>query len=113
MPGVARRKDGIGSVFDALANDQRRTILIRLARGPASTPDIASQFGFTKQALSRHLTVLESAGLIERNIRGRTNDLVLVPARLDHVSRWLMEIRRGWHANLDRLDTIVRSKERD
>ena len=113
MPGVARRKAGIGSVFDALANDQRRAILVRLARGPASTPDIASQFGFTKQALSRHLTVLESAGLIERNFRGRTNDLVLVPARLDHVSRWLMEIRRGWHANLDRLDTIVRSKERD
>jgi DNA-binding transcriptional ArsR family regulator len=113
MPALARHKAVLGNVFDALANEQRRAILDRLARGPASTPDVASQFGFTKQALSRHLTVLEKAGLIERNIRGRTNDLVLVPARLDYVSRWLTEIRRGWHASLDRLDTIMRSNERD
>jgi len=110
MPEGTRRGAALGNVFDALANAQRRTILVRLARGPASTPEIAARFGFTKQALSRHLTILESAGLIERSVRGRTNDLALVPGPLDDLSRWIVEIRRGWHTSLDRLDHILRSK---
>ena len=113
MPRPARREAALGDVFDALANERRRAIVVRLAAGPARTPDVASQFGLTKQALSRHLTVLERAGLIERRSRGRTNDLALRPATLDDVTRWIFEIRRGWHASLDRLDTIVRSKQHD
>jgi DNA-binding transcriptional ArsR family regulator len=110
MPDLTRRETALGSAFDALANAQRRAILARLARGPASTPEIASRFGFTKQALSRHLTILERAGLIQRRIRGRTNDLALMPAPLDDVSQWIAEIGRGWQASLDRLDLILRSQ---
>jgi DNA-binding transcriptional ArsR family regulator len=113
MPAASRREAVLGSVFDALANAQRRAILARLARGPVSTPEIASRFGFTKQALSRHLTVLENAGLIQRSTRGRTNDLTLVQAPLDDVSQWIGEIRRGWNASFDRLDHILRSKRHD
>jgi DNA-binding transcriptional ArsR family regulator len=113
MPGLARGGASLGLVFGALANEQRRAILARLARGPASTPEIATQFDLTKQALSRHLVVLEDAGLVERTLRGRTYDLALVPAPLDRISRWLVEIRRGWHASLDRLEGVLRSNSRD
>ncbi len=106
-----RETDALPAVFDALANEQRRAILVRLARGSASTPEVAAQFGFTKQALSRHIAVLEDAGLIERTIQGRVHYLTLIPAPLDRVSRWLVEIRRGWHASLDRLDALL-SEER-
>jgi DNA-binding transcriptional ArsR family regulator len=112
MPGLARSAS-LGPIFGALANEQRRAILARLAQGPASTPDIALQFDLTKQALNRHLVVLEDAGLLERTMHGRTYDLALVPASLDRISRWLGEIRRGWHASLDRLDDILRSSNRD
>ncbi len=108
---LRREADALPAVFDALANEQRRAILVRLARGSASTPEVAAQFGFTKQALSRHLTVLEDAGLIERTIQGRVHYLALIPAPLDRVSRWLVEIRRGWHASLDRLNALL-SEER-
>jgi DNA-binding transcriptional ArsR family regulator len=110
MPGLARATS-LGTVFGALANEQRRAILARLARGPASTPEIALQFDLTKQALSRHLAVLEDAGLVERTMRGRTYDLALVPAPLDRISRWLGGIRRGWHANLDRLDAMLKEQQ--
>jgi DNA-binding transcriptional ArsR family regulator len=100
----------LGAAFDALANHQRRAILVRLARGAASTPEIALQFGFTKQALSRHVAVLENAGLIERTTQGRTHHLALIPAQLDRISRWLVEIRSGWRSSLDRLDTALRER---
>lgn len=99
----------LGEVIDALANEHRRAILMCLARGRRSTTDVAEQFGFTKQALSRHMAVLEEAGLIERTIVGRTHRLALVPAQLDRVARWLVELRRGWQASLDRLDHVLRS----
>jgi DNA-binding transcriptional ArsR family regulator len=99
----------LDDVFGALANRQRREILVRLARGSAATPEFASQFGFTKQALSRHIAVLDEAGLIERSVQGRTNRLTLVPAPLERVSNWILELRRGWQASLDRLDDVLRS----
>jgi DNA-binding transcriptional ArsR family regulator len=98
-------------VFDALASEPRREIVARLSAGPATTPDIGRHFGFTKQALSRHVAVLEGAGLIQRVARGRVHKLSLVPAPLGEVSGWLAEIRRGWEANLDRLDAVLRSAD--
>jgi DNA-binding transcriptional ArsR family regulator len=96
-------------VLDALANGPRREIVARLSRGPMTTPEIGRHFGFTKQALSRHVAVLEGAGLVQRLARGRVHHLSLVPAPLGEVSGWLGEIRRGWEANLDRLDAVLRS----
>ena len=113
MPRTARREEARGTVFNALASQQRRAILVRLSRGAASTPEIASQLGFTKQALSRHLTVLEGAGLIVRSVRVQTDHLALVPSRLDDAARWIVDISRGWHKGLDRLGHILRGKKRD
>ena len=97
-------------VFDALANEARREIVARLAGGPTTTPDIRQAFSFSKQALSKHMAILEEAGLVRRSLRGRVHELTLVRAPLGEISDWLTEIRRGWQANLDRLDVVLRNR---
>ena len=97
--------------FDALASEPRRAIVARLAAGPLRTPEIGRGFGFSKQALSRHLAVLENAGLVRRTRHGRVHDLALVRAPLTEVTGWLTEVERGWQASLDRLDEVLRSSD--
>jgi DNA-binding transcriptional ArsR family regulator len=94
--------------FDALANEPRREIVARLAQGALPTRDLAQHFSFTKQALSRHLSLLETAGVVERSPLGRAHLLTLVPQPLVGVSDWVTEIRRGWTSSFDRLDAILR-----
>jgi len=108
MPASA----ALDTVFDALANEHRREIVMRLARGSMTTPEIGRHFGFTKQALSRHVGLLENAGLVSRTVRGRVHELTLVPRHLDDVVRWVDELRRGWAASLDRLDEVLNARER-
>ena len=99
----------LDTIFDALANEPRREILVRLSAAPMTTPEISRGFGFTKQAMSRHMAILESAGLVRRTVRGRVHDLTLVRAPTE-VSGWLAEVERGWQASLDRLDAVLRSR---
>ena len=94
--------------FDALANEHRRRIVNQLTAGPLDTPTLGSRFALSKQGLSRHLIVLQDAGLVERRLRGRVHQLSLQAAPLDGVSDWVTEVRRGWEANLDRLNQILR-----
>jgi DNA-binding transcriptional ArsR family regulator len=105
------RVAALDAVFDALANERRREIVMRLARSPMTTPDIGRHFGFTKQALSRHLAVLEGAGLVSRRVRGRVHHLALAPQHLDSVVRWLSELRRGWAASLVRLEEVLDERQ--
>jgi DNA-binding transcriptional ArsR family regulator len=100
----------LDAVFDALANERRREIVMRLARSPMTTPEIGRHFGFTKQALSRHLAVLEGAGLVSRRAQGRIHCLALAPQRLDGVVQWVSELRRGWTASLERLEELLREQ---
>jgi DNA-binding transcriptional ArsR family regulator len=100
----------LDTVFDALANESRREIVARLARGPMTTPQISRHFGFTKQAMSRHIGVLENAGLVSRTLHGRVHELALVPRRLDGLAAWVSELRRGWTASLERLDEVLRAR---
>ena len=97
----------LDDVFDALANEHRRNIVARLAEGPTTTPAIARQYGFTKQALSRHIGLIEGAGLISRVRRGRIDHLKLVPERLDSLTHWVSELKAGWTASLNRLDEVL------
>ncbi len=97
----------LDAVFDALANEPRREILARLSRGPMTTPEVGRHFGFSRQALSRHVGVLEDAGLIARRPRGRVHELTLVPAPLASLSRWADRVRAGWEASLDRLGDVL------
>jgi DNA-binding transcriptional ArsR family regulator len=97
--------------FDALANQPRREIVARLAGGGLSTRELAEHFSFTKQALSRHLALLEGAGVVGRTAQGRAHLLTLRPQTLTGVTDWVSEIRRGWTASFDRLDAILREPE--
>ena len=93
--------------FDALANAARRDIVARLSRGGATTPELGREFAMTKQALHRHVRVLEEGGLIERRLRGRVHELNLVPDQLESISNWASGILNNWSFNLDRLESVL------
>jgi DNA-binding transcriptional ArsR family regulator len=93
-----------------LANQIRRDIVTRLARGSMTTPEVGRQFGFSRQALSRHVGLLEKAGLIQRVSHGRVHRLSVVPGRLEGVSTWVSSVRRGWESSLDRLEAVLEGR---
>jgi DNA-binding transcriptional ArsR family regulator len=102
--------DLLSQTFAALADPTRRKILARLAEGEASVNEIAAPLPITKQAVSKHLKVLEHAGLITR---GRTAQLR--PARLRgeslrEVAKWLDDYERFWTEGFDRIDARLRAR---
>jgi predicted transcriptional regulator len=105
MAAAVKRR--LGLVFDALANEPRRGMVARLARGPMTTPEIGRHFGFSRQALNRHVSILEDAGLIRRTLNGRVHEVTLVRSSLDEMAEWVSIVRRGWEGNLDRLGTLL------
>ncbi|MCZ6448466.1 MAG: metalloregulator ArsR/SmtB family transcription factor [Alphaproteobacteria bacterium] len=88
--------DRLGAIFAALADPTRRAILTRLARGPASVKDLAAPFDITLQAVSRHLKVLEGAGLIARARLAQWRPCALVPDPLGEAALWLDDCRQAW-----------------
>lgn len=93
--------------FDALANEHRREIVVHLGSGPMEAPALGSHFAMSKQALNRHLTVLESAGLVERRRRGRVSQIQLRLDPFDGVDEWLGSIRSAWESSFDRLGDVL------
>jgi DNA-binding transcriptional ArsR family regulator len=107
---LSPRDAALDPIFGALANQTRREIVARLARGPMTTPAIGRLFGFSRQALSRHVGLLEQAGLIQRVPLGRVHELAIVPRRLESVSSWVSTVRGGWESSLDRLDAVLEGR---
>ncbi|MDJ0769704.1 MAG: metalloregulator ArsR/SmtB family transcription factor [Ilumatobacter sp.] len=93
--------------FEALASPHRRAIVECLARGPMTTPELGRQFPFSKQALSRHVALLERAHLVQRTPHGRVHELRLTSDPLDAVTDWVALRRAAWEASLDRLDDVL------
>jgi DNA-binding transcriptional ArsR family regulator len=87
--------------FAALAHPLRREIVERLSRGPASVGEVTRDFVVSKPTISRHLKMLEEAGVISRVIDGRTHRLALRPDTLAETSRWIEGQRRRWEALFD------------
>lgn len=87
--------------FDALSHPARRAIVARLARGPASVGEASRTLNLSKPAVTKHLKVLESAGLIERTVVGRTHRLALLPGALSDAERWLERHRELWESKFD------------
>jgi DNA-binding transcriptional ArsR family regulator len=100
--------DVLDRTFAALADPTRRTILARLAEGEASVTELAAPFDMTLPAVSKHLKVLERAGLISRTRRAQWRPCRIEPAPLEAASDWLQEYRRLWEERLDRLDVYLR-----
>ena len=99
--------DRLSGTFQALADPTRRAILARLVSGEASAGDLAKPFAISQPAISKHLKVLERAGLISRSREAQYRPCRLEPQALKRVDEWLEEYRRLWEARLDRLETYL------
>jgi DNA-binding transcriptional ArsR family regulator len=97
----------LDSTFAALADPTRRAILARLALGEATVMELAAPFEMTQPAVSRHLKVLESAGLIVRRIDGTKRPCRLAPGAIDEIDQWLGMLREALAKNYDRLDGVL------
>ncbi len=101
-------EQALDETFAALANSTRRRILARLADGAASVNELAEPFDLTLPAVSKHIKVLERAGLIVRSRRAQYRPCSLDAAPLARVSTWAEEYRPIWEARLDRMDDHLR-----
>jgi len=100
--------DRLSTTFSALADPTRRAILSRLALGETTVNDLAAPFAMSLPAVSRHLKVLERAGLITRGRDAQWRPARLAAAPLRDVDEWLTQYRRFWEESFDRLDTYLR-----
>jgi DNA-binding transcriptional ArsR family regulator len=100
--------DRLSATFAALADPTRRAILARLALGEASVTALAEPFEMSLPAVSKHLKVLERAGLIVRGREAQWRPCKLESAPLKDATEWLETYRRFWDASLDRLDNYLR-----
>jgi DNA-binding transcriptional ArsR family regulator len=100
--------DQLSNVFAALADPTRRAILARLAEGEASVNELAEPFPVSLQAISKHLKVLERAGLITRGKEAQWRPCRLEPTPLKDVVEWMEQYRRFWDERYERLDTYLR-----
>ena len=94
---------GSNAVFKALADPTRRRILEHLAQGDRCVGDLAKPYKMSLPAVSKHLRVLENAGLVKRKRKGRVHSLKLEAAPMKQAQVWLEEYRRFWEQRLDRL----------
>lgn len=97
----------LDAAFSALADPTRRAILARLALGEATVLELAKPFEMTQPAVSRHLKVLEGAGLIIRRVEGAKRPCRLAPNALTEIDQWLAMLRKALAANYDRLDQVL------
>src|SRR5437762_3433347 len=99
--------DRLDATFAALADPTRRAILARLASGEASVMELAAPFAMSQPAISRHLKVLEQAGLISRGRDAQRRPRRLVAQPLADASRWLENYRQFWESSFQRLDVLL------
>ncbi len=106
--------DPLSATFNALADPTRRAILARLASGAASVTELAEPFAMSLPAVSKHLKVLERAGLIARGRQAQWRPCRLAPEPLKQAAGWLEDYRRFWDESLDRLaDYLGQLQERE
>ncbi len=106
MPDQDERLD---RAFGALADPVRRALIARLSRGPATVNELAEPFGITLQAISRHVQVLEAAGLITRSRNGQQRPCHLDAAALEQLTSWIDTYRLRAEASFRRLDALLES----
>jgi DNA-binding transcriptional ArsR family regulator len=104
--------DRLSATFAALADPTRRAILARLIAGESSVTELAAPFDMSLPAISKHLKVLERAGLITRGRQAQTRPCRLEPAPLKDAALWLERYRRFWEQSLDRLEQLLRARHR-
>ena len=101
----------LDACFSALADPTRRAILARLALGEATVMELAAPFDMTQPSVSRHLKVLEGAGLIVRRVEGTKRPCRLAPDGIAAIDQWLTMLRTVLSQNYDRLDEVLAAME--
>src|SRR6185295_9937475 len=102
----------LDGVYAAIADPTRRAILATLARGDATVGSLASTFPISFNGVSKHVKVLERAGLVSRRVDGREHWLRLSPTPLHRAAEWLDEYRVFWESRLDALEELLVSEQR-
>ncbi|MDQ3149822.1 MAG: metalloregulator ArsR/SmtB family transcription factor [Chloroflexota bacterium] len=103
-----QQSDPLSTTFAALADPTRRAILARLASGEASVKDLSAPFDMSQPAISKHLRVLERAGLIERGRQAQWRPRRLRAGPLRDINDWIGQYRRHWEESFERLDAYLR-----
>ncbi|WP_434362334.1 metalloregulator ArsR/SmtB family transcription factor [Parasalinivibrio latis] len=111
---VNNEKQNLDRIFSALSDPTRRAMVHRLMQGQATVRELSVPFNISKPAITKHLKVLERAGLMERTVVGREHWCTLNAEPLSEVSRWLAFYKSYWNQRLDELDSFITtdSKER-
>ena len=108
---VEYEEQTLDQTYAALADPTRRAILIRLLQQEARVTELAEPFAMSLNAVSKHLRVLENAGLVRREVRGREHYLSAAPEPLRHAADWLNTYRQFWAQRLGRLEAFLRRKK--
>jgi DNA-binding transcriptional ArsR family regulator len=95
----------------ALADDTRRAILSRLAAGEARVTEVAAPFAISLNSVSKHIRLLERAGLVERRVAGRDHFLTLQRKPFDELTQWMLKTRETWTSRLDALEAALRAED--
>src|SRR5258705_7440445 len=95
----------------ALADDTRRSILKRLASGDARVTEVAEPFDISLNSVSKHIRILERAGLVRRRVAGRDHFLSLERTPFDELTEWMLKTRDFWGAKLDQLEAALRADD--
>lgn len=103
----------LSQIFSALSDPTRRSMLLRLAKEEMSVADLSKPFDMTKSAITKHLKVLENAGLLGRTVEGRVHRCRLEPKPLAAVSEWITFYEKFWNNKLDALDSYLIEKKTD
>jgi DNA-binding transcriptional ArsR family regulator len=111
LSGYARSSSRLDATFAALADPTRRAILARLAKGDASVSELAEPFAMSQPAISKHLKVLERAGLISRGREAQRRPRRLEARPLREATQWLENYRQFWEAQFGRLDALLREMQ--
>jgi DNA-binding transcriptional ArsR family regulator len=106
------READLDAMFAALADPTRRSILATLARGEASVMELAEPFDMTQPAITKHLNVLERAGLITRRREGQRRPCKLEPEKLHELARWLGTFQEFWEDSFSRMDDYLHELQR-
>lgn len=112
MPPTKISEHHLTETFGALANSTRRAILVRLAAGEATVNELAEPFDLSLPAISKHIKVLQRAGLVVRGHRAQYRPCALDAKRLNEVSAWAEQCRLTWEGRLDRMDKHLSQLQR-
>jgi DNA-binding transcriptional ArsR family regulator len=108
---VAQQSAALDGVFHALADPTRRAMLRSLAAGERNIGELAAPFRMSLAAASKHVKVLESAGLVRRKVQGRSHICRIEPSPLAAADRWLRYYERFWSKRLDALEALLKTED--